>query len=394
MLAENHIQKEPPHRRGGFFYALKWRLDAGSAKVAHSVCEKKLSTDAPSPYDELVMNANSVRCVCLAAAIISGNLVLPADIKAAQLLPDLIPWASASRNYMYGGSVTASLVPGKTVYRFNQPIPNIGDGPLELRPDTHADGSQDIYQRIYDSEGGAIEERHVGTFENIAPPYGHMFLEGIAHYRIREVLPDDGVGAILTTHEKISYALVDGPAYDLTLENAPPTRHYNIVSAALLGISVGWADLYSETLPGQWADLTGLADGQYWLETVIDPFDRILELDETNNTERVKINVVVPEPTILAGDYNRDGTVDAADYTLWRDTLGNTVSQGTAADGDGGGRIALPDYEVWKANFGSSSGTGSGSGSLSVPEPASLTLVVFACVALLANSRFSNRGRN
>jgi hypothetical protein len=278
------------------------------------------------------------------------------------------------------------LVPGKTVYRFNQPIPNVGDGRLELYPVTHPDGSQDVYQRIYDSAGGPITERHVGTFQNANPPYGIMFLEGIAHYRIREVLPDDGVGAILTMHEKISYALVDGPAYDLNLENAPPTRHYTGVSGPLLGISVGWADLYSETLPGQWADLTGLADGEYWLETVIDPFNRILELDESNNTTLAKISVVVSEPTILAGDFNRDGTVDARDYTLWRDTLGAKVSQGTGADGDGGGRVGLPDLEVWKSHFGDVSG----SAGAAVPEPAGVAAVAIASILCLG---FPNRGR-
>ena len=312
--------------------------------------------------------------------------ILPSRSNAAPLLPDLIAWASETDNYMYGGTVNASLVPGKTVYRFNQPIPNIGDGRLELRPETHPDGSQDIYQRIYDSAGGPITERHVGTFQNVNPPYGIMFLEGIAHYRIREVLPNNGVGAILTTHEKISYALVDGPAYDLNLENASPTRHYTAVIGPLLGISVGWADLYSDTLPGQWADLTGLADGEYWLETVVDPYDRILELDESNNTTLAKINVVVPEPTILAGDYNRDGTVDAADYTLWRDTLGAKVNQGTVADGDGGGRIGLPDFEVWKSHFGDVSG----SASVAVPEPAGVVTVAIASILCLG---FPNRGR-
>lgn len=305
---------------------------------------------------------------------------------AAPLLPDLTAWASEANSYMYGGTVNASLVPGKTVYRFNQPIPNIGDGRLELRPETHSDGSQDIYQRIYDSGGGPIEERHVGTFQNVNPPYGIMFLEGIAHYRIREVLPDNQVGAILTTHEKISYGLLDGPVYNLSLEHASPTRYYTSPNGPLLGISVGWADLYNTSSPGQWADLTGLANGEYWLETVMDPFDQIFELDETNNTTIVKINVVVPEPTLLAGDYDLDGTVDAADYTLWRDTLGTKVSQGTAADGDGGGRIGLPDYEVWKTHF----GNGSGGGSVAVPEP---TSVSFAIIALIAAGGCLNRGR-
>jgi arabinogalactan endo-1,4-beta-galactosidase len=69
-------------------------------------------------------------------------------------------------------------------------------------------------------------------------------------------------------------------------------------------------------------------------------------------------------PTITPGDFNEDGFVDAADYTLWRDGMG------TAYDVD--------DYSDWLANFGSvGSGAGGGIGSsASVPEPGMLMLFV------------------
>ncbi len=54
----------------------------------------------------------------------------------------------------------------------------------------------------------------------------------------------------------------------------------------------------------------------------------------------------------LPGDYNLDETVDAADYTIWRDTLGQEVDFYEVADGDGDGTIDPDDYDVWKANFG------------------------------------------
>ena len=38
-------------------------------------------------------------------------------------------------------------------------------------------------------------------------------------------------------------------------------------------------------------------------------------------------------PPETTGDYNGDGTVDAADYTVWRDTFGQEVDEGTGADG-------------------------------------------------------------
>ncbi len=52
------------------------------------------------------------------------------------------------------------------------------------------------------------------------------------------------------------------------------------------------------------------------------------------------------------GDYNGNGEVDAADYTLYRDSLGQAVPAFTGADGSGNGIIDAADYNVWVANFG------------------------------------------
>jgi hypothetical protein len=61
----------------------------------------------------------------------------------------------------------------------------------------------------------------------------------------------------------------------------------------------------------------------------------------------------------LLGDYNANGTVDAADYTVWRNTFGDTGA-GLAADGNGNGQIDSEDYDFWKSHFGESIGSGSG----------------------------------
>ena len=69
--------------------------------------------------------------------------------------------------------------------------------------------------------------------------------------------------------------------------------------------------------------------------------------------------------TQLVGDYNHNGVVDAGDYTVWRDTLGQ-MGDGLAADGNFSGTIDSGDYDVWKANFGLHAGIGSGA--VQVPE--------------------------
>ena len=77
----------------------------------------------------------------------------------------------------------------------------------------------------------------------------------------------------------------------------------------------------------------------------------------------------------IPGDYNRNGRVDAADYTVWRNSLGRTGT-GLAADGNGDDKITVSDYQVWKLNYGRSE---PGNGSVSsgaVPEPRTLLLLL------------------
>jgi hypothetical protein len=102
---------------------------------------------------------------------------------------------------------------------------------------------------------------------------------------------------------------------------------------------------------------------------------------------------VSPNPT---GDYNNNGTVDAADYVLWRNggPLQNDPTPG----------VQPADYGVWRANFGLSGGpigpstllTGfvryvtsfSGSGSFAaVPEPSTVILVGIGIASLVAGGR-------
>jgi hypothetical protein len=89
----------------------------------------------------------------------------------------------------------------------------------------------------------------------------------------------------------------------------------------------------------------------------------------------------------LTGDYNNDGAVDAADFTVWRDALGtNTVLPNR--DRSNTGPIGAADFAVWKANFGNSADDGVVGESLSsVPEPSAVLLAF----SLLTGAGFRSR---
>jgi hypothetical protein len=76
------------------------------------------------------------------------------------------------------------------------------------------------------------------------------------------------------------------------------------------------------------------------------------------------------QPDELPGDFNHDRTVDAADYTVWRDGLGS----GFTPD----------DYQLWKDHFRQSNGAGALAPAAAVPEPATVGLMFAAVVAALA----------
>ena len=71
----------------------------------------------------------------------------------------------------------------------------------------------------------------------------------------------------------------------------------------------------------------------------------------------------------LPGDYNLDESVDAADYVLWRKTLGVTpVPRHSGAEGDGDMEIDPGDYDVWHENYGETLPGGGGGGAESRVE--------------------------
>src|SRR5437868_1452844 len=79
---------------------------------------------------------------------VRAELLEPRHMLAGQLLPDMTPWADASKGFVYDWTIVGNDL------RLTTAMANIGTGPLDLHGGaTHPDGTQDVYQRIYSSDG-------------------------------------------------------------------------------------------------------------------------------------------------------------------------------------------------------------------------------------------------
>lgn len=129
-----------------------------------------------------------------------------------------------------------------------------------------------------------------------------------------------------------------------------------------------------------WDNSWTVGRGQY-AGRPADWFDGIIDEVRLSNTALSPSQFLfAPATTILAGDYNNNGKVDAADYVLWRN--GGPLANETATPGS-----ATPeDYTVWRSNFGNS-GSGTGVGAAAVPEPGAIALCVLAAASGLLRRR-------
>ncbi len=112
-----------------------------------------------------------------------------------------------------------------------------------------------------------------------------------------------------------------------------------------------------EWLPGSGLSARTLSHGDW---------DSLAYKNTTDAVLAAASDLNAAEETTQPGDYNRNGQIDAGDFTLWRDRLGATeLLPGFGADGDFNGVIENNDYDVWLAAFSGQSAT-----QPNVPEPA------------------------
>jgi hypothetical protein len=251
----------------------------------------------------------------------------PAVLPLRDLVPDLAALPQENVTYDNPGTIFDDTAqPGQSCFdseipeprpdpamqclRFDQVMRNRGDGPLELRFDREIGVRQDedVAQRVYRSDG-TFNDRPAGQPGQPAQVEFHLIHN---HYHFKDFAQSvlwhaDTAGNPVGTEpaavgDKVSFCVSDtdliawGQKGDDPLSYpAPdcldPKLTIGNTEFFWYGISRGWADRYNWYLPGQMIDTAGLSDGTYVLFTTVDPDNKLLESDDTNNCASVIVEL-------------------------------------------------------------------------------------------------------
>lgn len=226
---------------------------------------------------------------CISTILLGLTCPWLAAGEAEDLLPDLLVRAAE----LYDHTLVVSGT-GQRLLRFSNGTANAGMGKFHLYGvlPGNPDGTQAVRQVVYRTDGTSFD-REAGFFV-YHPAHSHIHIEDWCRYQLREVLPGDGVGPVVAGGEKVSFCILDLGVYDRRLPNFSSVPEFESCQSRVQGLSVGWIDIYSRSLPGQSIDVTRVPDGFYWLESEVDPEGHMLEADETNNTTRIKVTIGNP----------------------------------------------------------------------------------------------------
>ncbi len=236
---------------------------------------------------------------------IDGSITLDQTSQQGRVL---VKFPTAIKNQGTGPGIGISALPGS-------PIPTGAPITSWVRPD----GSHAVLQPIYSFNGSSFTLSHyrdAGSF-TYHPGHGHFHFDGYNNYRLRHnvggqpgayVDRPDGTGII---GEKIGFCLINVSS-SFVMENGQSSTTLPGWNAAgqpstgcgfVQGVHVGKADVYGSGTSGQWLDVTGVPNGQYFLEVTVDGENVMQETNETNNTKTFPFTLNVNPP---AGGITRD----------------------------------------------------------------------------------------
>ncbi len=169
--------------------------------------------------------------------------------------------------------------------RFANTIWNSGLGPLEMHGDRPSGTDTVDVRQLIRFEDGLEIYYDAGQF-HYHIEHGHWHWENFSLYQVWTVAPNGRLVDLAVYSDKVGYCLFDVSryrgSYNTTIEG-PHYRQYLECNPLRQGLSVGWTDTYRAHLPGQYVDVSQLADGLYALRSIVDPGGLILESNYANN---------------------------------------------------------------------------------------------------------------
>jgi hypothetical protein len=209
-------------------------------------------------------------------------------------------------------------------------------------------GDWRIREELNEAQGGASDLRILnGATDSVAQP--HESSPGAGDFGLTNLDPTKVYSISLTLERFTDVTTADTISATMTVKDRATGQEYSLSNFEPV-MNMGVPDGISSD---SW-DYFAISN-----TSSVDDFDFLMD---NFTIERLGSNAG------LAGDYNGDGTVDAADYVVWR-------------KGGSPNPNSVTDYNTWRANFGASTG-GALSGGATVPEPA--TAVLFTIAGLLA----------
>jgi Lysyl oxidase len=311
-----HLQNSPQAERDCLAARLQHERGAwGTVRpsflwILFSDCRKTIMIDRAHRF--LLVLGGLIVAVIVATPVGSAE-------QATDLTPNIVALAASEL------SVVTDTVTGSPTLRFGTTSWNNGSGPLELRAGAVGQAGQDVYQRIYRSDS-SYYDRLAGTYV-YHPLHQHFHFEGYALYTLR---PLNAPGASDRQSSKTTFCVMDTTSVNTSLPGAPTVAFYTTCGSGVQGMSVGWGDRYGPSLPGQSFDLTGSPDGDYQLIIQIDPQQRLLESNESDNMSCVKIRIGVASRSVQnLGTCTSQGAVTIASVTPNTGFQGSTLNNVT-----------------------------------------------------------------
>jgi hypothetical protein len=183
----------------------------------------------------------------------------------------------------------------RVVLRMANRIVNVGSGPLEFVGQRVSRREMVARQVLTDAAGGRYRvTTGAELYYTSVPSRGGSYwkFQDAARFELWTVDPTGARVALVRVGPKRNYCFRDLERVrfggEVDREQAFGACNQRATKREVtLGTSVGWADIYPASYPGNWIDVTGLR-GCFAIVQRVDPERHVIESDETNNvSERV-----------------------------------------------------------------------------------------------------------